>query len=72
MASGNDVELLQELSEAREALEQQVARRIVGQKEIVEKLLISLLAGGHALVVGVPVTRYRPSFVRSLCASRVR
>jgi MoxR-like ATPase len=48
------VELLQELSEARQALEGQVARRIVGQKDIIEKLLISLLAGGHALVVGVP------------------
>ncbi len=48
------MELLQELSEARQALEGQVARRIVGQKDIIEKLLISLLAGGHALVVGVP------------------
>ena len=51
---GGDVELLQELAEARRDLEQQVARRIVGQKDIVEKLLIALLAGGHALVVGVP------------------
>ena len=54
MARENDVELLQELSEARQALEKQVARRIVGQQEIVEKLLMALLAGGHALVVGVP------------------
>ena len=54
VASENDVELLQELSEARQALEKQVARRIVGQQEIVEKLLMALLAGGHALVVGVP------------------
>ncbi|MCK5482899.1 MAG: MoxR family ATPase [Gemmatimonadetes bacterium] len=54
VASGSDVELLQELSKARRALEEQVARRIVGQKEIVEKLLMALLAGGHALVVGVP------------------
>jgi MoxR-like ATPase len=52
--SANDVELLQELAGARRDLEEQVARRIVGQKEIVEKLLIALLAGGHALVVGVP------------------
>jgi len=54
VASGSDVELLQELAGARRDLELQVARRIVGQKEIVEKLLIALLAGGHALVVGVP------------------
>ena len=54
VASGNDIELLQDLASARQDLERQVARRIVGQKEIIEKLLIALLAGGHALVVGVP------------------
>jgi MoxR-like ATPase len=54
VASGNDIELLQDLANARQDLERQVARRIVGQKEIIEKLLIALLAGGHALVVGVP------------------
>jgi MoxR-like ATPase len=52
--SGSDVELLRELAQARRSLELQVAQRIVGQKEIIEKLLIALLAGGHALVVGVP------------------
>ncbi len=54
VASGTDIELLQDLASARQDLERQVARRIVGQKEIIEKLLIALLAGGHALVVGVP------------------
>jgi MoxR-like ATPase len=54
VASGNDIELLRDLASARHDLERQVARRIVGQKEIIEKLLIALLAGGHALVVGVP------------------
>ncbi len=54
VASGNDIELLQDLASARQDLERQVARRIVGQKEIIEKLLIALLAGGHVLVVGVP------------------
>ena len=52
--SPGDVELLRELAGVRSELEQQIARRIVGQSEIVEKLLIALLAGGHALVVGVP------------------
>ena len=49
-----DVRLLEDLAAARGELERQVGRRIVGQSEIVEKLLIALLAGGHALVVGVP------------------
>jgi MoxR-like ATPase len=49
-----DEALLDRLAETRAALEAQVARRIVGQTAIVEKLLVALLAGGHALVVGVP------------------
>jgi MoxR-like ATPase len=49
-----DVELLTELGEARRALEEQVARRVIGQSAIIEKLLITILAGGHGLLVGVP------------------
>ncbi len=33
---------------------QQVARRVVGQEAMVERLLISLLTGGHVLLEGVP------------------
>ncbi len=33
---------------------QQVARRVVGQEYMVERLLISLLTGGHVLLEGVP------------------
>ena len=49
-----DVELLQQLATARKALVDQIARRIVGQHEIVDNLVAALLAGGHALLVGVP------------------
>ena len=52
MESGSDVELLQELAQARASLELQVAQRIVGQKEIIEKLLIALLAGVAMLGMG--------------------
>ena len=33
---------------------QQVARRIVGQESMVERLLVGLLTGGHVLLEGVP------------------
>ena len=49
-----DLELLDRLAKARAALEGQIARRIIGQKEIIEGLLTALLSDGHALVVGVP------------------
>ncbi|HET7042135.1 MAG TPA: AAA family ATPase, partial [Gemmatimonadales bacterium] len=33
---------------------QQVARRIVGQEQMVERLLVGILTGGHILLEGVP------------------
>ena len=49
-----DLALLEELAQAHQALRQQIARRVVGQDEIVENLVAAILAGGHALLVGVP------------------
>jgi MoxR-like ATPase len=49
-----DLELLDQLAAARVALNAQIARRIVGQREVVDNLVAALLAGGHALLVGVP------------------
>ncbi|HUO51579.1 MAG TPA: AAA family ATPase [Gemmatimonadaceae bacterium] len=49
-----DLELLAALSRARRDLSAQIARRIVGQTTIVDDLVAALLAGGHALLVGVP------------------
>jgi len=49
-----DLELLAELQTARGVLASQIARKIVGQVDIVDNLLAAVLAGGHALLVGVP------------------
>jgi MoxR-like ATPase len=49
-----DLELLDRLSVGRRALVEQIGRRIVGQRDIVDNLVAALLAGGHALLVGVP------------------
>ena len=49
-----DVELLERLAVARAAIEREVGQRIVGQTAVIEKLLVTLLAGGHSLLVGVP------------------
>jgi MoxR-like ATPase len=35
-------------------LREQVGRRIVGQEDVVEGILTAVLAGGHALLIGVP------------------
>ena len=43
-------ELLGAIARVRE----EVAKRIVGQEAVLDELLIAILAGGHALLVGVP------------------
>jgi MoxR-like ATPase len=50
----HDIELLERLAVGRRALVEQIGRRIVGQRDIVDNLVAALLAGGHALLVGVP------------------
>ncbi|MBX3182098.1 MAG: MoxR family ATPase [Polyangiaceae bacterium] len=49
-----DVVLLERCAAACGALREQVSRAVVGQEEVVDALLITLLARGHALLVGVP------------------
>jgi MoxR-like ATPase len=44
----------EELLGAAARLRAEVARRIVGQEVVIEEILMALLAGGHALLVGVP------------------
>ena len=44
----------EELLNAASRLREEVARRIVGQENVIEEILMALLAGGHALLVGVP------------------
>src|SRR5688500_15153918 len=46
-SSSADARLIQDVS-------RQVGRRVVGQEYMVERLLISLLTGGHVLLEGVP------------------
>jgi MoxR-like ATPase len=52
--TSDDVRQLERLAEAVRDLRGQVAQRIVGQQEVVDGVLTALLAGGHALLVGVP------------------
>ena len=53
-ASHDDVQQLGQLVSAIGHLKAQVARRIVGQEEVVDGILTAVLSGGHALLIGVP------------------
>jgi len=52
--SDKDVELVEKLNNKIKQVNSEIEKRIVGQKEIIEQLLISLFARGHCLLVGVP------------------
>jgi len=54
LAVDRDIELLEQLAQARAALVAQIGRRIIGQQKTVDDLVAALLAGGHVLLVGVP------------------
>ncbi len=49
-----DVELLERTAEVSDAMREQVGKRIIGQREVIDELLTALLANGHVLLVGVP------------------
>ena len=50
--SGKDA--IQQLQQDWRKITQELHKVIVGQEEVIEELIISLLAGGHCLLVGVP------------------
>jgi len=54
MHSAEDQQRAQRLVAACDRVRQEVARVIVGQREVVEQLLIAILARGHCLLEGVP------------------
>ena len=50
----SDTELIQLLSQKHELLKSELRKVIVGQEQVIDSLLLSIFAGGHCLLVGVP------------------
>ncbi len=50
----DDIALLKELAETKRRLVAAVGDVIVGQEAVLEEILVSIFAGGHVLLVGVP------------------
>ncbi|MFN3192633.1 MAG: AAA family ATPase [Aureliella sp.] len=49
-----DIETASRLQESCQRVRDQVRKAVVGQDDVIEQLLIALLAGGHCLLEGVP------------------
>jgi len=52
--TGGDVQAVAQLAQARARIENEISKIIIGQKAVIEQVLICLLAHGHALLIGVP------------------
>ena len=47
-------ELVQRIRDGRKRIERELEKTIVGQKDVIEQLLISLFSGAHCLITGAP------------------
>jgi MoxR-like ATPase len=54
MLHETDVQAVRELNEAYNLITEQLSRIIVGQRRVIDELLIAMFARGHCLLVGVP------------------
>src|SRR5581483_7380561 len=50
----SDTAVIARLREAHQAVQNEMAKVIVGQTEVIQSLMISLLCRGHVLLHGVP------------------
>src|SRR5258705_2951204 len=50
----NEQELVQQIVSGKVRIQRDLAKVIIGQKEVIEELLIALFAGGHCLITGAP------------------
>lgn len=49
-----DIEKLKQLKTDYERISREIAKLIIGQKEVIDQVLICLFCSGHSLIIGVP------------------
>jgi len=52
--NNNDLQTIENLLISCNEIKKEVAKKIVGQKNVINKLLISIFSGGHVVLIGVP------------------
>ncbi|QDV16699.1 ATPase family associated with various cellular activities (AAA) [Gimesia panareensis] len=52
--SDNDERIFEMLQNSRQQIDREISKAVIGQKEIIDQLLIALFAGGHCLITGAP------------------
>jgi MoxR-like ATPase len=54
LSPNRERELIAQLRSLRRQIDEELSKVIIGQKDVVEQLMISLLSGGHCLITGAP------------------
>ncbi len=54
MGNNLDTEYVNQIIEKFSKITKEISKKIVGQKQVIKEIIISLLAKGHCLIVGVP------------------
>ena len=54
MAKNKDLQLLEKLADFQNRFFNEIGKSIIGQKDVLDHILIALLCKGHTLIIGVP------------------
>jgi MoxR-like ATPase len=54
MDSPEDIALADRMNEGRRRIEEELGKLIIGQKAIIDQILLTLFVGGNSLIIGVP------------------
>jgi MoxR-like ATPase len=54
LSNEEEASIVEQIREGRARIEAELSKVIVGQSEVIEQLLICLVAGGHCLITGAP------------------
>ena len=52
--SDTDERIFEMLQNSQQQIDREISKAVIGQKEIIDQLLIALFAGGHCLITGAP------------------
>src|SRR5687767_1789749 len=50
----NERKLVEQLAGSRDRIRSDLAKAIIGQREVIDEILLALFAGGHCLITGAP------------------
>jgi len=54
LATSDDLKLVEQTRQSMDAIRREVAKVIIGQEDVLNEILMCIIAGGHALLIGLP------------------